>query len=103
MIRGETAYVRRVVGDGPMLGDPERVDGVLVVPSTGDEADYLRPDGIRSDVTLHFPRGYGRDLRGALVSVRGWDFRVVGSPMPYTEANVPGRWTMPVEAVRVDG
>lgn len=110
MIRGETVYVRRFTGtmDGrlgpePTYSEPERVDGVLVAPETAGEIGYLRPDGETSDYTLHFPRGYDRDLRGALVTVRGKDCRVIGAPAPYTEANVPGRWTMPVQVVRADG
>lgn len=110
MIRGETVCVRRVagtttgrLGPEPAYREPERVDGVLVVPETVGETGYLRPDGETCDYTLHFPRGYGKDLRGALVTVRGREFRVVGSPAPYTEGNVPGRWTMPVQVVRADG
>ena len=110
MIRGETVYVRRVTGTTagrlgpvPTYHDPERVDGVLVAPETVGEMGYLRPDGETCDYTLHFPRGYRHDLRGALVTVRGKDYRVVGAPAPYTEANVPGRWTMPVQVVRADG
>lgn len=110
MIRGETVYVRRVTGttDGrlgpePTYSEPERVDDVLVAPQTMGEIGYLRPDGETCDYTLHFPRGYGQDLRGALVTVRGKDYRVIGAPAPYTEGNVPGRWTMPVQAVRADG
>ena len=110
MIRGETVCVRRVagttagrLGPEPAYREPERVDGVLVVPETVGETGYLRPDGETCDYTLHFPRGYGQDLRGALVTVRGMDYRVVGAPAPYTEGNVPGRWTMPVQVVRADG
>ena len=76
---------------------------MLVAPETAGEIGYLRPDGETSDLTLHFPRAYGQDLRGALVTVRGLDYRVVGAPAPYTEGNVPGRWTMPVQVVRADG
>lgn len=110
MIRGETVTVRHVegttqgrIGPEPTYGEPETVANVLVVPSTLDESAYLRPDGVSVDYTLHFPRGYAQDLRGALVTVRGKEYRVVGAPAPYTEGNVPGAWTMPVQAVRSDG
>lgn len=111
MIRGETVTVALVTGSTtgrlgasvPTYGEPADVANVLVVPSTSDESDYLRPEGVRVDYTLHFPRGYDSDLRGALVTVRGKEFRVVGAPAPYTEANVPGPWTMPVGVVRHDG
>lgn len=111
MIRGEAVTVTPLVGETagrlggsvPVYGDPAEVANVLVVPSTSSESDYLRPEGVRVDFTLHFPRGYDTDLRGALVTVRGIPCRVVGAPSPYTEANVPGPWTMPVEVVRSDG
>ena len=53
--------------------------------------------------TLHFPRGYSSALRGAKVTVRDDEFYVSGSPAPYTESNVRGAWTMPVEVGRHDG
>lgn len=111
MIRGETVYVSRLVpGAVDRLGNPtdefsapERVGNVVVVPATSDEIATARPDGISVVYTLHFPRGYARDLRGATVTVRGQDYRVYGEPAPYTEANVPGPWTMPVMVGRHDG
>lgn len=111
MIRGETVTVEHVIGttkdrlnvDVPTYGEPVSVPNVVIVPSTLDETDYLRPDGIRVTYTLHFPRGYTQDLRGARVTVRGETYRVVGEPHPYTEANVRGPWTMPVQVGRADG
>ena len=111
MIRGETVAVRHVEGTTtdrlnvkvPVYGDPVTVSNVVVVPATLDEADYLRPDGIRVTYTLHFPRGYSRALRGARVTVRGEEYGVVGEPQPYTEGNVRGPWTMPVSVGRADG
>ena len=111
MIRGETVAVRHVTGTAtdrlnvevPVYGEPVDVGNVLVVPSTMGEADHLRPDGVRIAYTLHFPRGYPQSLRGARVTVRGDECRVVGDPKPYTEANVRGPWTMPVEVAMSDG
>lgn len=111
MIRGETVYVSLLTsGPEDRLGNqtdvhsaPKRVENVVVVPSTDDEVDATRPDGIRVIYTLHFPRGYGQNLRGAIVTVRGEDLRVAGDPKPYTEANVRGPWTMPVMVGRHDG
>lgn len=113
MIHGETVYVSllTVAGDArDRMGNPTRsyaepaaVANVVVVPATEDELDATRPDGIRVTYTLHFPRGYAQDLRGAKVTVRGDEFRVVGDPKPYTEANVRGPWTMPVRVGRHDG
>lgn len=111
MIRGETVYVAvKAEGAADRLGnpvdswaEPVPVDNVLVVPSTADDQTVERPDGIVVTYTLHFPRGYSSALRGAKVTVRGDEFYVSGSPAPYTEANVPGAWTMPVEVGRHDG
>lgn len=111
MISGETVYVSLLErGEDDRLGNPSRsyseasaVGNVVVVPSTSDDSSYLRPDGIRVTYTLHFPRGYSADLRGAKVTVRGNEYRVVGEPAPYTESNVRGPWTMPVEVGRFDG
>ena len=111
MIRGETVSVRHVVGTTPdrfgtpvpAYGEPVDVENVLVVPATLDERDYLRPEGISVTYTLHFPRGYSQSLRGAYVTVRGDEYRVVGDPAPYTEGNVRGLWTMPVSVGRSDG
>lgn len=111
MIRGETVTVSVVErGECDRLGVPSRsysepvaVDNVVVVPSTANEISYERPDGVLVTYTLHFPRGYDADLRGALVTVRGETFKVVGDPKPYTESNVLGPWTMPVQVGRADG
>lgn len=111
MIRGETVAVERVNGttrdrlgvEQPTYDEPVPVHNVVVVPATMDEADHLRPDGIHVTYTLHFPRGCHESLRGARVTVRGEALRVVGDPKPYTEANVRGPWTMPVQVGRSDG
>lgn len=111
MIRGETVYVSLLtLGEYDRLGsqqrtysEPAAVANVVVVPSTTDDNSFERPDGITSAYTLHFPRGYSADLRGALVTVRGDTFRVIGDPQPYTEGNVRGPWTMPVSVGRADG
>ena len=111
MIRGETVQVAlRVDGGTDRLGnptvayaDPVPVRNVLVAPATMDEVAATRPDGIVATYTLHFPRGYRADLRGAIVTVRGDEYRVAGDPAPYTEADVPGEWSMPVTVGRRDG
>lgn len=101
MIRGETVSVSLLTNGAHAKATD--VSNVVIDPYTYDEMDETRPDGITSSFTLHFPRGYSDDLRGALVTVRGKEYRVVGDPQPYTEANVPGPWTMPVKVVRHDG
>lgn len=86
--------------------DPVDVHGVLVVPGTSVEFGENRQDGIRVELTAHFPKEWSGDLRGAKVDLPapygdGWD--VVGNPMPYMPENTPGRWNMPVGLVRSDG
>ena len=81
------------------------VEDVLVAPGPREDVtDSTRPDGVRVRYTLHFPKPYDTDLTGARISVRGEEpLAVVGSPRPYTLANTPTRWWMPVEVGRVDG
>ena len=92
------------------LGEPtfeepsrEEVPGVLVQPGATSDLDASRPNGVTVAYTLHFPKGYAKSLRGCSVELRGDVFDVVGDPAPYTEANVPGPWSMPVEVTRADG
>lgn len=111
MIRGEKVTVALAIDgeDGPLgnptrtWGEPADVPNVVVVPRTANEIEPTRPHGITSGYTLHFPRGYTANLRDAKVTVRGETYRVVGDPKPYTEANVRGPWTMPVEVTRSNG
>jgi len=111
ILRGETVSVRLLVGDqkdrfnNPVetYGAPSKVHRVLVAPASGEDVIADSRDGQRIVYTLHFPKGYGKDLTGALIEVRGEELRVVGSPKPFTEANVPGPWSMPVQVVKVDG
>lgn len=110
MIFGETVTVIRPVVTHDELGEPvedeptrETVENVLVAPGSTVDMDETRPQGVSVVFTLHFPKGYGKPLRGCSVEVRGVAYEVVGDPQPYTEANVPGPWSMPVEVTRHDG
>lgn len=91
------------------LGSPvtepeaEEVGGVLPQPGATSDLDASRPEGARADMTFHFPKGYGRPLKGCTVSYGGRDYRVVGDPQPYVEGNVPGAFSLAVETERVDG
>lgn len=89
----------------PVEGDPERetVDGVLVTPGATSDLDATRPEGVSVALTVHFPRGYGKSLKGCMVEHGGEAYRVIGDPQPYMDAGVPGPWTVPVEVERVDG
>ena len=112
MIVGETVVVERRQETGRDPGNspiydwvPETVEDVLVAPGPRDDVtDSTRPDGVEVKFTLHFPKGYPETLRGARVSVRGREpMAVIGDPTHYTEANTPGRWSMPCEVGKVAG
>lgn len=113
MIHGETVTVRypAVVGKDDLNEDvvewkDEVVDNVLVAPTVGqDLIAALRPDGTRSVMTLYFPKGYTRRLRGCMVVVRDYDkpFEVVGDPHPYDDRMTPGQWDQPVQVKDVEG
>ena len=117
-IRGETVVVLRPAeGEPDAMGEPARtwerevVEGVLAAPgssvssATGGTADLAasRPDGAKVDMTFHFPRGYGRGLRGCRVEHGGAEYRVVGDPKPYMEGNTPGRWSLAAECEACHG
>ncbi len=87
-----------------VCGSAEAVEAeAIVAPGSTSDLDASRPNGYRVAYTLHLPKTWERDLRGATVRVRGDEYRVVGEPMPYTAANVPGGWCLPVEVGRADG
>lgn len=91
------------------LGEPtdgecatQEVD-VLVCPGSASELDATRPNGVEVTYTLHFPKTWTESLRDCSVAVRGETYRVIGDPKPYTAANTPGEWYLPVEVTRTDG
>ena len=89
----------------PIAGDSvrETVNGVLVTPGATADLDASRPEGASVALTVHFPRGYGKPLKGCVVEYAGEPYRVIGDPQPYMEAGVPGSWALPVEVERIDG
>lgn len=89
----------------PTFGEPSRetVDGALVTPGATADLDASRPEGASVALTVHFPRGYGKPLKGCTIEYAGEPYRVIGDPQPYMEEGAPGPWTMPVEVERVDG
>lgn len=88
----------------PVYVDPEREQvEVLVCPGSTSDLDATRPNGAQVSFTLHFPKTYTKSLQGCRVEVRGHTYEVVGDPQPYTAANTPGAWNLPVEVKRVDG
>lgn len=106
----ETAVVSRPVGVGfdrygaPVQGvETEAVSGVLFCPGGTADLEATRPLGARVDATIHFPKGYGRSLKGCTVKCAGRSWRVVGDPCAYMDANTPGAFSMAVEVEAVDG
>lgn len=105
LLRTLAGYDR--LGDEVWSHDDVAVDDVLVNPSTTtyDRKGDGHPEGVECDLTLHFPRGFDRDLRGARVIVRGTAYEVVGDPQRYTDANLPPGcgWNLTAKVVRFDG
>ena len=91
------------------LGEPissaieEVVCEAVVAPGSTAELDASRPNGYTVSYTLHLPKTWTRDLRGAKVRLRGETFRVIGEPMAYTSSNTPGKYNRPVEVGVVNG
>lgn len=109
---GETIVVhsREIVGtdagNNPILEWVDtKVTNVIVAPGSRSDVDASnRPDGVKVAWELHFPKTFTRELRGCEVTIRGEHRgRVIGDPHPYTLANTPGRWWMPVEVEDVEG
>ncbi|MGP5219497.1 hypothetical protein [Arthrobacter rhombi] len=93
-------------GNTPEYGEVETtVENVLVAPGARDDvSDAARQDGTTVVFNLHFPKTFSGSLRNASIKVRGGEpLAVVGDPRPYTDANTPGDWNLPVEVERVDG
>lgn len=118
-----TVLSRRQTGADPM-GDPTwewvatPVAGCLVRPVTATSdpanADATRPEAVRADFSVAFPKGYaGPPLRGCWLALTGRGravdperptrgaLRVIGSPEPTRPC--PTRWDMLAEAVAADG
>lgn len=105
-----TAVVSRPIEAGfdrygaPVWGvETEAVPGVLFCPGGTADLEAARPPGVRADATIHFPKGYGRSLKGCTLECAGRSWRVVGDPRAYMEANTPGAFSMAVEVEAVDG
>ena len=103
-----TVIRRRSVGKDPFIATicenvRADVDGVLVSPGATSDLDASRPEGVRVVYTIHFPRGYGKTLKGCLVQYLGDTYRIIGDPQPYMGDGTPGPWDMAAEVERVDG
>ena len=82
---------------------PESVSFVLPQPDSTYDLEADRPDGVRVDMTFHFPLGYSKSLRGCLIQYAGKTYRVIGDPQPSMPCLTPGPFGMKVETERVDG
>lgn len=114
-MHGEAVEVSfKVLGEKDELGnqepswsDYEAVENVLVAPGYDiDSIGSVRPDGITVSLTLHFPKTFSKQMRGARVRLADtWAgvYEVVGDPAPYPPELVPGAWNYPVEVTRADG
>lgn len=111
-MRGETVVVttKTVTGQDSKGNDifsttVVTVADVLVGPGPRSDLAYTeRPEGVLVAFNLHFPKTFTGNLRGAEIEIRGNPgFNVIGDPQPYTLANTPTRWHMPVEVERADG
>ena len=79
------------------------IGNVLIAPGATADLEAGRPDGVRVDYTVHFPKTFTDSLKDCLVEFDGVRYRVVGDPKPYMDENTPTPWHMPVEVVKVDG
>lgn len=76
-----------------------------VIPQPGgtENLDETRPEGVTVDMTFHFPKNYTDSLKGARIRYSNHEYRVIGDPQPYLDANTPGDWNRAVETEVCDG
>lgn len=108
----------QVTVKSPTQGQPDRfgnatytyasatVDDVLVSPGATQDLEASRPEGATAAYTLHFPKTFTGSLEGCIVTLPApWagEYRVIGDPRPYIDANTPTRWHTPVEVEAAHG
>lgn len=113
MIKGVTVTVRRPSTNGTdRFGNPvktwttETVKNVLVSPGSTLDMEASRPEGVTVDLSLHFPKTFNKPLEGCEVVLPApWAgaYKVIGAPTPYSDADTPTPWHMPVEVVAAHG
>ena len=82
------------------------VNDVLVAPGATNDLEASRPEGVTVAYTLHFPKTFTDSLEGCLITLPApWagDYRVIGDPRCYIDANTPTRWHTPVEVEAAHG
>ena len=91
--------------NAPVYGEwePEEVPGVLPTVGGSQDLEASRPEGVTVSMTFHFPKGYGKSLRGCLIEHGGGRYRVIGDPQPIIKENVPGPWNLSAECEACDG
>lgn len=113
MISGTTVTVLHPVqgaadrfGNATYTWTSEDVADVLIAPGATSELEASRPEGVQVAYTLHFPKTYTGALEGCKVVLPSpWagEYRVIGNPTPYMDANTPTPWHMPVEVEAAHG
>jgi hypothetical protein len=84
----------------------QTVANVLVSPGATNDLEASRPEGVTVAYTLHFPKTFNGSLEGCIVTLPApWagDYRVIGDPRSYIDANCPTPWHTPVEVERAHG
>lgn len=87
----------------PSEPSAETVENVMPQPGAPHDLGAARPHGVSAAMTFHFPKGYGKSLRGCTILYGGRAYRVVGDPQPFPEPLCPGAHDREVEAEAVDG
>ena len=107
MIKGETVTVKLLKGEardplGAITNEYEEVtvDDVLVAPSDNYDDEFdVNGTGFKTTYDVFFPKTFDKGVHGAIVVIRGSEYRVVGNPQRYIEANVPGKWNLRAKVV----
>lgn len=80
-----------------------QIANVLISPGATSDLEAGRPDGVRVDYTVHFPKTFTGSLKDCQIEIDGARYRVIGDPKPYMDENTPTPWHMPCEVVKCDG
>lgn len=107
IIKGETVTVRVLDGEGrDPLGAKVleyrdiTVDDVLIAPSETYEDEFdVNGTGYKHIYNVYFPKHFDECLNGALIVIRGEEYKVSGNPKRYTDENVPGKWNLKAKVV----
>ena len=113
MIRGVDAVVKMPkygeidrFGNATVAYSAETISNVLVSPGATQDLVASRPEGVTVAYTLHFPKTFTGSLEGCIVTLPyPWegDYRVIGDPKPYIDADTPTPWHTTVEVEAAHG